>query len=984
MKTAVSKLLSLVLTFSLVFSFIVPAIAVGQKAVIAGKVIDKESGEALIGVTVKATGENGALKGAVTDFDGNYSFEVEPGLYTLSTTYTAYQAQSIEKFEAKPGVNNFDFILFAESATIAEVVIVSTTMKNTDASLIALQRRAFSIQDGISSQQISRTGVSNAADAMKQVTGAVVEGGKFIVMRGLGDRYSISQLNGITMPSTDPYRNSSSLDLIPSQMIDNIVTVKTFTPDLPGNFTGGLVNITTKSIPDKFNLYFGVSTSFNTQASGIDNFLGHGDDAGKNDWLGFDDGGRQLPSILSNEENRKLLSQSVYLNARNPSEDFNGLRAFLNESSRSLSNVYTPTPKSTPINHGLNFSIGDNLRLFGNTLGYSVGLNYSREYAHYEGGEVNTWLNNNSPNLFGYQLLKETKSTETPHLGGLFNLSYKIGSNNALSANIIYNNDTDITGRSQNGTAVGLLSVPNAKYYTNSLEFIRRQYVSYQLTGRHAFPRLNDIEIQWAGSMNKSLQEEPDTRFFAYTNYIDDNQEERYDINEAEFKPPFHFFRDLNDKSHEFKVDISIPFLRHGNSGSSNQIKIGGLYNKMTRNFSEYQFLYNRHSDIPVELFFNSFHGDFKGYFDYGNTGIIDTLYRNDGSLQRYRLGYHYINQVNNKNFYDGEQEIVAGYIMGVYNILPRLKAVAGARLETTDLFVESRDTSLRPSVLDLTDVLYSANLIYSLTEKSNVRLAASRTLARPNMRELAPFEQFDTKNGFFNLGNPTLQRTLINNYDLRYELYPDQGELIAFSAFYKQFHDPILRRFTPTASLPELGYINIDKADVYGVELEFRKNLGFINDRIMRHFYFGANVALIKSAYKIPQDELKASQQIDPTYDITERPFQGQAPYIANVVLSYINPGKGWESSLSFNVSGRRLYSISLSGTPDVYEEEFPLLNFNLTKRFAEHYQVTVSARNILNPENRKTMDFRGSNYIAESYKLGTTFGLSVAYFIK
>jgi len=953
-----------------------------QKAVIAGKIVDKENGETLIGVTIKATNSAGETRGAVTDYDGNYRFEVEPALYTITTTYTAFTPQTIEKFEAKSGVlNTLDFALGTESAMIAEVVVVSTSLKNTDASLIALQKRSLSIQDGISSQQISRTGVSNAADAMKQVTGAVVEGGKFIVMRGLGDRYSISQLNGITMPSTDPYRNSSSLDLIPSQMIDNIVTLKTFTPDQPGNFSGGLVNISTKSIPDKFNLYFGLSTSYNTQATFNDNFLGHGRDAGSNDWLGFDDGRRDLPAILQDENNRKLLSQSAYLNARNPSEDFNDLRALLNESSHQLSNTFTPTPKTAPLNHGLNFSIGDNLQLFGNTLGFSLGVNYSREFSHYENGAVNTWLNNSAPELFGYQQLNETKSTETPHLGGLFNLSYKFGGNHSISANVIYNNDTDITGRSQSGKWVGQLSTPNAQYNTNSLEFARRQYISYQLTGRHVLESLNNTEIRWSAAQNNSFQKEPDTRFFAYSNYIDDNQEERFEINEAEFKPPFHFWRDLNDESREFKLDISVPFMAERNS--SNQIKFGGLYSKMMRDFSEYQFLHNRHSDIPVDMFFNSFRGDFDAFFDYSNFGMVDTLYKPDGSVQRYRLGYHYINQVNNKNFYNGDQEVMAGYGMLVYNILPKLKVIGGARMETTDMFVQSRDTSLQPSVLDLTDWLYSANLVYALNEKANLRLAATRTLARPNMRELAPFEQFDTKNGFFNIGNPALQRTLIDNYDIRFEVFPDQGEMLAFSLFYKQFRDPILRRFSPTASLPELGYLNIDEANVYGLEVEFRKNLAFL-ERFAEKFYLGTNIALIKSSYDIPADELAASKQIDPTYDLTERPFQGQAPYIVNAVLSYINPEKGWESSLSFNVSGRRLYSISLAATPDVYEEQFPLLNFNLTKRFADHYQVTFSARNLLNPENLKTMDFKGRTYTAESYKLGTTIGLSVAYFIR
>ena len=955
-----------------------------QKTVIAGKVVDKTTGESLIGATVKASGAVSA--GAITDYDGNYTFAVDPGSYLITCTYTSYQNITIEGFEAKSGVANvLDVAMVSEEFSFNEIVVTAKQVRNTDASLIAIQRSALSIQDGISSQQITRTGVSNAADAMKQVTGAVVEGGKFIVMRGLGDRYSISQLNGITMPSTDPYRNSSSLDLIPSQMIENIITLKTFTPDQPGNFSGGLVNVKTKSFPDKFNLYFGLNSSFNTQASNIDNFLGHGSDAGENDWLGYDDGGRALPELLLNENNRNLLNQNSYLSARNPARENDELRRLLNESSRQLSNVFTTTPKTSPINHGFTFSVGDNKKVFGNRLGYTLGLNYSREFTHYDNGVLNTYVTSSPETLFEYQGLTETKSVETPHLGGLFNLAYKLGNNNSLSANVIYNNDADIVGRNQQGSYTGQISTPGATFLTNSLEFTRRQYVSYQLNGRHVLPNLNGVEIEWNGSLNKSLQDEPDTRYFAYLNYIDDNGDNTYAINDAEFRPPFHFFRNLVDESKEAKVDITIPFLRRGDENSTNAIKIGGLYSAMTRSFDEYQFGHQRHGGVPASIFFNQYQGDFAGFFDYNNFGVVDTTYFDQypDSVRRYEIGYHYVNQINNKNFYDGKQNIGAAYLMGVYNVLPKLKLIAGVRLETTDMEVVSRDTATPKAIIDLTDPLYSANLIYSLTEKSNLRLAATQTLARPNMRELSPFVQFDNKNGFFNIGNPNLKRTLIQNYDIRYEYYPDFGELIAASIFYKRFENPILRTFSATSTIPELGYLNTEDAIVYGVEFELRKNLGFFGG-FMENFFIGSNFALIKSEYKIPAAELAASRQIDSTYSQTTRPFQSQAPYIANAVLSYINAEKGWESSLSFNVSGRRLFNISLAATPDVYEEPFPLLNFNLSKKFGGHYKVGLSARNILNPNNKKTQDFKGTKYVAESYTLGTTLGLSIAYFIR
>jgi TonB-dependent receptor len=303
--------------------------------------------------------------------------------------------------------------------------------------------------------------------------------------------------------------------------------------------------------------------------------------------------------------------------------------------------------------------------------------------------------------------------------------------------------------------------------------------------------------------------------------------------------------------------------------------------------------------------------------------------------------------------------------------------------METTDMSVISRDTLVPEGKINQTDYLYALNLIYTLNEKSNLRLAGSQTLARPNLRELAPFVQFDTKNGFFNVGNPNLKRTLIQNYDIRYELYPNNGELIAVSAFYKKFTDPIIRAFNPKATIPELSFINVDEAIVLGAELEIRKGLGFIAPALQK-FYFNMNLALIHSEYDIPADEIANSKNIDPEYDQTTRPFQGQAPYIVNAIISYINPDNGLEVSLAYNVSGERLYNISLFATPDVYEQPTSLLNFKASKRFGEHYQLSLTARNLLNESNRKTLEFNGEEYTAESYSVGRTFGASFTYTIK
>ncbi len=970
------------LTFSLFATLIIalcalPALA--QKGVISGKVIDKASGETLIGASVYIEGLSDNTIGTITDFDGNYSFEADPGTYDIAVSYVSYTKQLIKGVVIKAGeVTTLDAALEGEAVGLAEVVVQATAVKNTDASLIALQKKSFSIQDGISSQQISRTGSSNAADAMKQMTGAVVEDGKFIVMRGLGDRYSLSQLNGVTMPSTDPYRNSSSLDLIPSQMIENIVTTKTFTPDLPANFSGGLVNVTTKSLPDKFTMHFELSGAYNTQASMIDNFLGQ--QAGETDWLGLDDGSRDQPDFLLDEAVRNRLSSSTYLTARRP--DSINVRNIFHESSRALSHEFVPTTKTSPLNHGLNFSIGDRYKLFGKDLGFTLGVNYSRNFNHYQDATVATYINNNSTQLFDYQDLTETRSVENPHLGALFNLSYKLSNNNVINANVIFNNDADLTSLSQTGRYLGQVSDATASFNTNAISFTQRQFTTYQLSGRHVIPALNNIEIEWQGTSSKSFQKEPDLRYFAYTVAPDEEGVPQYYINNSEIAFPYHFFRDLQDDQVQGKIDITIPFLTRGKQGSSNQIKLGGLYSNTQREFEEYRYQMNNNG-IPSNRAFTSFNGKFEDFFNDNNFGIVDTVFNTDGSVQRYTTGWHYINQINNRNFYTGDQTIIAAYLMAVYNLTPRLKFVGGVRMETTDMSVISRDVNVPEGKIDLTDYPYSASLIYALSEKANVRLAATQTLARPNLRELAPFEQFDTKNGFFSLGNPDLERTLIQNFDLRYELYPRSGELLAISAFYKQFDNAIVRAFVPQATIPELKFINVKDAEVYGVEVEFRKQLNAISPAL-EHFYFSTNFAIIQSSYPIPQDEIENSRNVDTTYTTTTRPFQGQAPFIANAILTYLDYEKGWESSIAFNVSGRKLYNIALRATPDVYEEPAPQLDFKISKRIGKNYSVAFTAKNILNPMFERTQEYKGVTYIADSYQAGTLLGFNVAYFIR
>lgn len=949
-----------------------------QKGIVSGKVIDKASGEAIIGAIVLLLKDSTQVAGAATDLDGNYLLQASEGTYDVQVSYLSYAPFRISGFAVtNDEVANLDIPMQSSSVDLGEIVVKAEAIRTTEVALVALQRRAVAIQDGVSSQQISRTGSSTAADAIRQMPGAVVEGGRFVVVRGLGDRYSLSQMNGVTLPSTDPYRNASSMDLIPSKMIDNVISVKTFTPDLPGNFSGGLINIETKSIPDRFNLSLELNGSYNTQSSFNSNFLA-AEESGKYDWLGFEDGTRAMPSIMEDPAVRDLMSSSTYLTARQPGNE--AVTSVFHETSRALSNTFIPVNRSSPLNTGFNLSLGNRFKVFNNDLGFTAAINYGNTFQHYEGAKVSTWINTNSDFLFAYQDLTETKSVQNPSLGALLDVAYKIGQNHKIGANVIFNNDAELISREQVGSFLGQVSNSAAVFNTRSVEFLQRQMANYQLSGSHAMPKWGNVLIDWSASLSRSFQEEPDLKYFAYTTECTGNGGEMfcdYYMNNAEYAFPYHFFRRLDDKGGEARMDITIPFLTGREWTAGNNIKIGGLYNRLDRDFSEYRYQMNN-SGVPSKIGFSQFGGDFDAFLDPANFGIIDTTYKADGSVNRYQTGYHYINQINAKNFYTGQQKVGALYAMVTYGLTPRLKLIGGVRMEATDISVVSQDTTVAPGMIKQTDFLYSLNAIYTLTERSNLRLAASQTLARPNMRELAPFVQFDTKNGFFNVGNPALKRTIIYNYDVRYEFYPASGELIALSGYLKVFNDPIIRAFNPRATIPELSFINVDQARVYGVELEVRKQLVFLTPAF-RNLYLNTNLALIHSSYRIPEAEIENSTNIDPRYDQTTRPFQGQAPYIINAILSYIQPVSGWEVALAYNVSGQKLYNISLFATPDVYEQPISMLNLKVSKRVGDHFQVSLSARNLLDAVNRKTLDFKGQDYVAESFTIGRTFGVTL-----
>ncbi|MBT8399587.1 MAG: TonB-dependent receptor [Rhodothermia bacterium] len=920
---------------------------------VTGIIVDGATGETLIGANVVL---EGTLIGATTDLDGRYTITAVPeGLHSLVFSYIGYTPQTVRNVEVKGGeVTRIDLALSPETVGMEEVIVEARAIRNNEAVLLKDRQKALAVSDAISAEAISKSGSSNAADAMEKVTGASVVGGKYVYVRGLGERYSSTHLNGAEMPSADPDRKAVQFDLFPANLLDNIVTVKTFTPDKPGNFSGGLVDISTKAFPEELDVKFSAKTSFNSGTHFGNDFLTY--PGGSTDWLGIDDGSRGLPSLLSDPT-------LVIPSAQRARRDAD-LASTLDAVSKSFNSVMSPLASTAPTNSSYSLSIGSRTDLIRRPLGFVVSLTYNRSASSYDNGKTGRYSFTGS-DLATDLNLNDALGSQEISWGGIANLSYQFSPRHEMGLNTLYSRSAESTARIQEGLwPKELGDDPNSIRTNRYLLYTEREMYSFQLRGKHSFPSLAGTSVEWNASNARTLQDEPDRRFFASTRRIIGTNEV-LSASSSGFSDPSRYFRNLDENTQNAKLDISVPFKNW--TGTKARIKIGGAVQSADRDFRERVFSYSSSPDIRFE-------GNPEGYFATGNMGIVavDTL------RKRFEFGHVISDDSKLRNNYDGSRDINALYAMIELPITRAFKLVGGARIETTDIRVASQDSSVGIGQLDRSDILPSVNAVYSIGEDMNLRAAYTKTLARPTFREIAPFESFDFTVGDFRIGNPELDRTRITNYDLRWEWFTRPGEIIAVSLFYKDLDNPIEEAIV-CGTNGQLQYQNVDRASVYGAELEVRSALDFVWDRLS-NFSTGVNFSLVKSEVDIPEGELVARQAVNS--DIGDsRELQGQSPYILNADLSYDNQKSGTSVGAFFNVFGRRLSNVSLGGTPDVFERPSPQLDLSTSQRLHRNWSVNASIKNVLNTSRKWSHLFEGDEFVYQEYNKGQTFSLGVTF---
>jgi TonB-dependent receptor len=916
------------------------------QGIIQGKVTSTD-GEELIGATVLL---QGTTTGSMVDIDGNYRISnVAAGTYKVLCSYISFQSDTAKITVVDGQTSSHNFTLGSSSMDIETFTVSAKVERNNEAYLLQVKKKSATVMEAIGAKEIAKKGDSDAASAAKRVTGLTIEGGKYVYVRGLSDRYSKTTLNKAEIPGLDPNRNAVQLDLFPTNMIENMKVIKSFSPDLPASFTGGLVDIETKDFPELFTFQFSSSLGYNTESSLKNDFLTY--QGGGMDALGFDDGTRDKPGSVQN-------IPALFVD--NPR---------LSTITKSFNKEMDVSKKTSFLNQRYSLSVGNQKKLFGKDVGFITGLSYSKSYSH-----RSTDAATNRYELTGavadvnelntIRTLADTKSEENVLWGAFANLSYKLSPNHKLGFNLLRNQNGISTASYQEGE---IPSDQTGLYFqTRALEYQQNTLSSYQTKGEHYFEGLKKLKVDWMWAWSQSNQKQPDLRYFSNDYTVDPNSgDTNYSIQASIYPVPTRYYRNLDQTTGDGKINFEFNIAEK--NGKSSKIKFGSAFLIQERVLTENRYNYRSQGNL-------SYDGSVAQYLSNNNmvlptagNPVSDYIYIEDATERR--------------NSYGADQTIFAGYLMGDIWATQKFRMVGGARLETTNIFVRSFDQQQEIGELKESDILPALNTSYAIGENTNIRATYSKTLARPTFREIAPFATYDFSTNWIIVGNPELERTLIDNIDFRIENFPNLGEILSIGGFYKSFTAPIELVFNTQAQNSELTWRNIDKATVYGAEFEIKKTLSFLSDSI-NTFSFGGNFTYVFSEVGIDAQELELIKASDPNAAETRSLF-GQSPYIVNVFLGYNNDSLGLSVNLSYNVSGKKIAVVIVGATPNVYEQPIHQLDFNVGKTLGKKFSLRFKAQNILNPLVKQTYTYKNEEYIFNSYRRGATFSLGLKYLI-
>ena len=974
---------------------IVASFTFAQTGTIRGTVIEESNGEPLFGVTVQI---KGTTTGAITDFDGKFEIRIAPGTYDLQASFVSFQTVTISGLVVEENeVTVIDQINLAEDVgVLEEIVVTAEVIRTTEAALLTVKRKSANLIDGISSASFKKIGDSDAAGAVKRVTGVSVEGGKYVYVRGLGDRYTKTMLNSVDIPGLDPDRNSLQIDIFPTNLIDNMIVLKTAVADMPADFTGGVVNIETKDLPDEKILEASFGITFNPSMHFQSDFLSI--EGSNTDWLGFDTNLRDLPTGFDDVPTPIQRPDNEVFNFNN-----------------SFSEVLAPDEGTSFLDYSLGFSMGDQVPVGNgdNKLGYILSGTYKSSrtlwsdavYGEYQVPDQSV----TSDQLITGTLAIGNQSSINVLAGGLAGLAFKTqNSKYRLTAMHLQNGESiaarffEVSDPEDGATGKSDYVAENV----NVITYTQRGLTNFLFNGEH---HINDDSwvIDYRISPTFSTLEDPDIRRAAFT-----TDAGGLDLNPGAAGVPTRIWRQLDETNVVARLDIT---------------KNSQLFSRDAKYKAGVYYLY-KERDYSILQYNMAFFGSQPDWtVNDPNTILVDeNLWPNSGN------GYFQDGNTDpNSNAYSSNVNNLAYYVSAEISPTEKLKTIVGLRVEDFTQRHTGRDqeASVRiqndvsagatlneqllrdlqeqgfniledDKVLDAIDFFPSVNLIYALKEKQNLRFSYSKTIARPSFKELSFAQILDPiSNRIFNGGlfgytdsdgdvvwDGNLQETRIDNFDLRWELFQERGQTFSISAFYKRFDNPIeLVRIRQAQTTNEFQPRNVGSGQVYGGEFEFRKSLSFLSPKLEKYTING-NVTITESILDMQQVEFIARRDFARSGETIEdtRRMAGQAPYVINAGIGYEDFETGLDAGLFYNVQGPTLIVVGGALFPDVETQPFHSLNFNLNKSFGEDQRTSVSfsVNNILDDRREEFFEnFNATNQIFQGWSPGVSFGASISY---
>lgn len=875
-----------------------------SQTAIKGTVVDAKSNETLPGVAISIKGASTAIS---SDADGKYEMRLAPGKYTITATYLSYTALEITDVVVKKGeITELNIPMHESAQALNEVVVVGLGRINSEVALLNSMKNSTSVVSGISAQQISKSQDRDASEVIKRIPGISILDDKFVVARGLSQRYNNVWVNNSAIPSSEADTRAFSFDIIPSSQIENIMIVKSPQPELPADFSGGFVKVETKGIPNENAIQVSYGVGVNTQTQFHDFKYNKGSGT---DFLGFDSGMRSLSgsakSLLDNND-----------------------AAAVNDATRNgFNNDWRIREKKPLPDQRFSFLINRKYKTGDNGLwGLIAALNYSntsKTYTNMENSRFGVYNSERDEPVYLYKYT-DNQYTSEARVGGLANIIYRPNDKHKFEFRNIFNQlgRDRYTERDGYQYLSGLYIQRKAEYIYNS-----RMAYSGQFAGNHILSDKDNLD--WTLGLSYANKKQPDRRMINWdeNGFVGDLHEGEMMIDQNEITRDYN---KLDEYTYSLGANYSHTF--SFDNGFKPILKAGTYAEYRDRKYKNRAFFYRwKQDNMP---------GDFP-YRDVVSEILIP---------ENFDANKLYIYEdTDNRNSYTGKNTLAAGYI-AVNLPLNKWNIYAGARLEHNKMELVSyttiKENMTRTKDYTYTDIFPSINLSYNINKQNLMRLAYGRSVNRQEFREISSSVYYDFDMFSSVIGNTNLKPAYINNFDVRYEFYPSGSEIISLALFYKDFKDPIEWTYIDAGGSYTYTFLNAKSANNYGIELDIKKNLDFIG---LKNFSLTFNGAIIKSKVKFEENSINEHN----------RPMQGQSPYLINTGLFYQNDKWGLTSSLLYNIIGKRIVGIGKVDTsegstinndiPDMYEMPRNTIDFSITKKLGKQFEINAGIKDIL-----------------------------------